>query len=468
MGNPGRFRKKGLTKAYDPATDPDSVANGARVARTRDGSKTFVIKDLPPATLIPYARNTKVHDENQIAKLKASIKEYGFDQPIVVDGEMVIIKGHGRHLAATALGMETVPVIVRTDLTPQQVKAARIADNKISLATAMDDDMLILEVEELKMFAGDTEAFTNGFSADLIGFGEVELKDFEDELAAREAQREAEKRDKEDDKVPAPPKVAETKPGDVYEMGAHRLVCGSSLNADDLNALLLSEEVDQLVTDPPYGVDYKKKQKFANRARGKLEVADDVMDIDNDAIEDYRAFFSGFLSIVPFREKNTIYIAMATTNIHLLVDAMIENGMTFNDILVWLKNSPVPCKKDHNAMDELVVYGWKGSHDFYGDMALTTVYEFPRPAKNEIHPTMKPVGLFEAFIKEGSKPGAVVYDSFGGSGTTLVACENTGRKARLMELSPGYCDVIVKRWEEMTGKKAVRHSVTEWRKKQCL
>jgi len=449
MGNPARFKK--------PKIKPFEMERGEVTTST---GKTFTIKYLSPDSLIPYERNTKIHDQAQIAKLKASIKEYDFDQPIVVDDEMVIIKGHGRHLAAMSLGMQKVPVIVRTDLTPQQVKAARIADNKISISTGMDDEMLMLEVEDLQQFGDDLDAFTEGFTAELIGFGEKELADLQAEIAARDAMAAAEQQDDADDKVPEVPKDAITKPGDVILMGKHRLVCGSSTDPDHLQLLLGDETVDQLVTDPPYGVDYKDKQKFMRRAQEKYER--EAKDIKNDAIEDYHQFFTEFLSIIPFSEKNNIHIAMASTQLHHLCNAMEDCGIVFNDILVWLKNAPVPCRKDHNSSHELVVFGWKGSHEFFGGMDQTTIYKHDRPKKNDIHPTMKPIGLFTEFIKEGSKAGAIVYDAFGGSGTTLIACEQTGRQARLMELSPNYCDVIVSRWETLTGKKSERLSSEEW------
>jgi len=381
----------------------------------------------------------------------------------------VVIKGHGRLLAAKALKLTEVPVIVRDDLTPQQVKASRIADNKVSQLTIMDDEMLLLEIEELEMFEDDFDAFTDGFSADLIGFDDMGVMDLKAEDEAREAKKEAEEREKAGLDGDSMPEMDETDTitelGDVYVLGNHRLLCGSSTEQSSIDSLLGEELVDQLLTDPPYGVDYGGKGDFLEEWDGRKSKIDKIDNDTSEEIEDYEQFFVDFISLINFSHYNTIYLSMSSSIMHSVYNAFTRCKVKWGEYLVWVKNSAVICRKDYNMKHELIAYGWKGVHKFHGEANRTTVLEYNRPTKSKLHPTMKPVELFKQCVTDGTKAGAIVYDAFGGSGTTLIACEETGRKARLCELSPKYCDVIVKRWEDLTGKTAQRYSKQAWEEK---
>lgn len=437
----------------------------ARLSKNESNALTvgkFPIVYLRTDEVIPYARNTKIHDEAQIAKLKSSIHEFDFDQPIVVDKDMVVIKGHGRLMAAQALGLVDIPVIIRDDMTPQQAQAARIADNKIAASTGMDNEMLLLEVGELKTFADDLTAFTEGFSVDLIGFTDVELAKIEDEEETREAREAAKLRSEEEKDAlpPLPPPL--TVLGDVYLLGRHRLVCGNSKGVEALSSVLLGEEVDMLLTDPPYGISYSKKNE-AMDSWGKKGASHEDIEGDEEGEGDYRQFFTEFLSIIPMAPKNTMYCFMMGSELHNLRLAMGDAGFTWADYIIWNKNNLVLGRKDYKAKHEFIAYGWKGTHIFYGPANRCTVIDHPKPQKTEGHPTMKPVALLERLIEDGSAPGAIVFDAFGGSGSTMIACENTGRKCRSVEISPRYCDLAVKRWETQTGQKAQRFSAEQWR-----
>lgn len=404
------------------------------------------IKYVPVGEIIPYERNTKVHPPEQIAKLKASIHEYNFDQPIVVDGHNVVIKGHGRLLAAQALGLDKVPVIVRDDLTENQVKAARIADNKV-VSAMFDDDMMMLEIAELKAF--------EDFDPSQIGFDTSELKTFEDEFNAEAAAEMAEDKKGQADEVPEGPDKYTVSPGDVFQLGNHKVVCGSSTDPLTLKALLGAETVDMLLTDPPYGVSYGDKNARLNALDGGSRMERKIGNDDDSEITDYRQFFASFLSIIPMSEKNTAYITLngkEYSNLHL---AFEDAGFFDSQELIWLKNVHTLSRKDYHPKHEMIMYGWKGSHEFHGDRSRTSVIQCDRPRKADLHPTMKPVALFVELIKDGSAAGDIVYDAFAGSGTTVIACENTGRRARVVEQDPHYVSVIVQRWEEYTGKTAV-------------
>jgi site-specific DNA-methyltransferase (adenine-specific) len=285
---------------------------------------------------------------------------------------------------------------------------------------------------------------------ELTGFTE---KDLENLMTQVHVEPEVEQ-----DEVPEPPEEPVTKPGDLWILGRHRVLCGDCRVADDVAKLLGNAQVDSLVTDPPYGVDYGAKNDFLNRfdKGNRIQVP-----ISNDAITDYRQFFAEFLSLVPFADHNTVYVFMSGKELHSLRLAAEDCKITWGDYLVWVKNVHVLGRKDYNARHEFVFYGWKGRHRFYGDFS-TTVLEFDKPAKNELHPTQKPVPLVAKLISDGTPQTGVVYDPFAGSGTTLIAAEQLGRTCYAMEIEPRYCDVIIERWQNLTGQKAVREDGTPY------
>tara|TARA_R110001592_G_scaffold84640_3_gene250159 strand:- start:77 stop:1315 length:1239 start_codon:yes stop_codon:yes gene_type:complete len=406
--------------------------------------KKFDIQYIDPKALIPYFRNTKEHTSDQVEMLKKSITTYSFDQPIVVDEEMVIIKGHGRRQAAISLDMESVPVIVRDDLTDAQVRASRIADNKIAASTDLLIEELSVEIQELKLDE-DYE-----FEAELIGFGDEELQLFEDQIESDAQQAE---NDAGSDTLPqALQSDTNIQKGDVYQLGNHVLICGDCTDGNIYDDLLAGETVDQLVTDPPYGINYVKSKDYLEEF-GKAAISAKT-DVQNDDIKDYRAFFTEFLSIIPFSDYNTIYCFLMGSEIHNLRLAFDDCKITWADYLVWQKNHFVLSRKDYKAKHEWVAYGWKGKHKWHGPNNRTTMLEYSKELKNTLHPTMKPIPLLEQLVTDGSPPNGIVLDCFGGSGSTMIACENMGRKCRMIELSPQYCDVIIKRWETHTGKEA--------------
>lgn len=251
--------------------------------------------------------------------------------------------------------------------------------------------------------------------------------------------------------LPSLPTSTKTKLGDLYVLGDHKVLCGDCTDPEHVKKLLGNELVNHVNTDPPYGVNYAGKNHFLNKINRKgnhVPIQGDLGD------EDMTPFFSKFLEVIPLTEYNTLNIWMSGMKLDQLTRAFKESGFTWGDYLVWVKNQFVIGRKDHNPQHEFCLYGWKGKHKFYGGNSASTIYFEKKPLVSGEHPTMKPVPLIAKTILEGSKPGDIVYDAFGGSGTTLIACENEGRKARVIELEPHYVDVIVKRWEEKTGKKA--------------
>jgi site-specific DNA-methyltransferase (adenine-specific) len=377
--------------------------------------------------LVPYINNPRVNDR-AIDAVAGSIAEFGFKNPIIVDRNNVIIAGHTRLLAARKLGLDQVPVIRAEDLTEKQVKAFRIADNRTAEFSEWDDELLAMELEGLE------DMFT-GFSEDEI-----------DALLGQDGPAGV----VEDDYEIVPPEEPITKPGDLWLLGRHRLLCGDATKKEDVERLMDGKKVDSMITDPPYGVDYSGKNEFLN----KFDKGNRIQKpITNDATTDYRKFFSDFMGLAPLAEYNTVYIFMSNKELHSLRLALDDCGYSWGDYLVWVKNNHVLGRKDYNAKHEFIVYGWKGKHKFYGGFS-TTVLEFDRPLRSDLHPTMKPIPLLVKLINDGLPAKGKVYDPFGGSGSTLIAAEQLNRTCYMMELDPVYCDVIVQRWENLTGQKA--------------
>jgi DNA modification methylase len=381
------------------------------------------------ADLIPYARNARTHSDEQVAQIAASIKEFGWTNPILVDGENGIIAGHGRLAAARKLGNTEVPVIELTGLSEAQKRAYILADNKLALNAGWDTDMLIEELKELKEMDFDLE---------LTGFSDKEISDFLVEEVEGLT---------DEDAVPDVPEEPKTKLGDIYQLGKHRLMCGDSCSLTDMEKLCDGQPVDMWLTDPPYNVAYEGKTK-------------DALKIQNDSMGDdqFRQFLRDayVTADLVMKAGAVFYIWHADSEGYNFRGAAHDAGWKVRQCLIWKKSTMVMGRQDYHWKHEPCLYGWKegAGHLWATDRKQTTILEFDKPSRNGEHPTMKPVALFEYQMLNNTKGGDIVLDSFGGSGTTMLAAEKHGRYARLMELDPKYCDVIVKRWEDFTGKKA--------------
>lgn len=388
------------------------------------------IQEIEIEKLIPYARNSRTHSDEQVAQIAASIKEFGWTNPILVDGEAGIIAGHGRLAAARKLGMKKIPVIELSHLSPTQKKALIIADNKLALNAGWDNDMLALEFEELEI---------EGFDLALTGFGDEERDALKPEQVTEGLTDE--------DAVPDVPVEPKTKPGDIYQLGKHRLMCGDSCSITDMEKLCDGQPVDMWLTDPPYNVAYEGKTKDA------LKIQNDSMGNDQ-----FRQFLRDAYVAADMVMKSgaVFYIWHADSEGYNFRGAAQDAGWKVRQCLIWKKSTMVMGRQDYHWKHEPCLYGWKdgAGHLWSADRKQTTILEFDKPSRNGEHPTMKPVELFEYQMLNNTKGGDIVLDSFGGSGTTMIAAEKNGRYARLMELDPKYCDVIVKRWEDFTGKKA--------------
>jgi site-specific DNA-methyltransferase (adenine-specific) len=389
------------------------------------------------ATLIPFAKNSRTHDDAQVAQIAASIKEFGFTNPVLVDEINGIIAGHGRVMAARKLKLTEVPCIRLAHLTDAQKRAYVIADNKLALNAGWDAAMLKLELADLKAL---------NFDLDLTGFSADEI----DDLLAEEGTQGL----TDPDDTPEPPVEPVTRLGDVWVCGPHRVMCGSSLEQTAVDKLCAGQAVDMLLTDPPYNVAYTGKTK-------------DALTIKNDSMDDqsFRDFLrDAFVSADTVMKAGAVfYIWHADSEGYNFRGACKDANWTVRQCLIWRKNHMVMGRQDYHWQHEPCLYGWKegAAHLWAADRKQTTILDFDRPSRNESHPTMKPVALFEYQLLNNTKGGDIVLDNFGGSGTTLIAAEKNGRVARLMELDPKYVDVIVKRWEQFTGKKAVLESTGE-------
>ena len=382
--------------------------------------------------VVPYARNPRRNDM-AVAKVSASIKEYGFRQPIVVDEEMVIIAGHTRLMAAQQLGLKKVPVHVATGLTQAQVKAYRLADNRTHEEAEWDEELLAIELSELDEL---------GFDLDLTGFDGVELEQLL-EGAALEGLTD-------DDAIPEVPEVAISKEGDIWLLGEHKLICGDSTKAKTMKALMGEELADMVFTDPPYNVDYGQTMKD-NLRGGKRKIKNDNLGAD------FQKFLTAACNEMVKVCKGALYICMSSSELHTLHSAFADAGGKWSTFIIWGKNHFTMGRSDYQRQYEPILYGWpEGNKHFWcGARDQSDLWLYDKPKTNDLHPTMKPVELVCRALENSSKSRDIVLDSFGGSGTTLIAAEKLQRKARLIELDPAYVDVIVQRWEEFTGKSAM-------------
>jgi len=414
---------------------------------------------VPLDALIPYALNSRTHSDEQVAQIAASIREFGFTNPVLVDTDKNLIAGHGRVMAARKLGLEAVPAIVVTGLDDRRRRALIIADNKLALNAGWDEEILRVELEDLGAEFGA-----------LMGFSEAELTAIlqgGDEPTVEGAI--------EDDEVPEIPENPTTVPGDIWILGRHRLMCGDSTSIEHVEQLTDGKPVDMVWTDPPYNVAYEG-------GTGLTIKNDDMGD------SQFRQFLTdAFVAAYAVtKQGGPIYIAHADSEGINFRLAMKDAGWDQKQTLIWVKQSLVLGRQDYQWQHEPILYGWKpgAAHCWYGfrdkttvidddvdvrklskdelikviremrNAQLTTVIREDKPHRSDVHPTMKPVALVEHMVVNSSQARDSVLDLFGGSGSTLIACEKTNRQARLMELDPKYVDVIVRRWQDFTGKQA--------------
>ncbi len=393
------------------------------------------IEQWPTTKLLPYARNARTHSDDQVMQIAASIAEFGFTNPILAGADGVIVAGHGRLAAANKLGLSMVPVVVLDHLSATQRRALVIADNRIAENAGWDDAMLRVELEALQ---------DDHFDLSITGF---DL----DDLADLQGDEDGDGKSDQDDAVPEVSETVSTQPGDIWLLGKHRLLCGDSTLADSYTQLLLGETVDLVFTDPPYNVNY------ANSAKDKLRGKNRTILNDNLG-EGFYDFLLAALTPTLAHCRGAMYIAMSSSELDVLQDAFRAAGGHWSTFIIWAKNTFTLGRADYQRQYEPILYGWPegAQRHWCGDRDQGDVWHINKPAKNDLHPTMKPVELVERAIRNSSKPGQVVLDPFGGSGTTLIAAEKTGRVARLIELDPKYVDVIVRRWQDWTGQQATR------------
>jgi DNA modification methylase len=374
--------------------------------------------------LVPYARNARTHSKEQIAQLRSSLREFGFVSPVIIDSNYNIIAGHGRVAAAKEEGYKTVPCVFAENLTEAQKRAYILADNRLAMNASWDEEMLAVELSDLQ---ADT------FDVSLLGFTDAELNKLS---GAAESVKEDDFDVDEELKKPAV-----TKSGDLWLLGNHRLVCGDSTKADTFTLLMDGKLANLTVTDPPYNVNYKG-------SAGKIQndnMADDKF---------YQFLFDAFTNAEKAMAQDaSIYVFHADTEGLNFRRAFSDAGFYLSGTCIWKKQSLVLGRSPYQWQHEPILFGWKksGKHEWYSDRKQSTIWEFDKPKKNADHPTMKPVAILAYAILNSSMSNCIVLDPFGGSGSTLIACEQTGRICDMIELDEKYCDVILKRYIEQAG-----------------
>ncbi|KEQ18094.1 site-specific DNA-methyltransferase [Endozoicomonas numazuensis] len=388
------------------------------------------------ASLVPYANNARTHSDEQVSQIARSIEEFGFVNPVLVGSDDVIVAGHGRLMAAKQLGMETVPVIVLGHLSETQRRALVIADNQITATSGWDEDLLKQELAELDAL---------DFDLDLMGFSDEELEGL---LLVDEPEGQTD-----DDEIPEPEEHPVSQAGDLWILGNHRILCGSATEQADVETLMAGQLADMVFTDPPYNVDYANPEKNTKSKKDRR--------IKNDNLgSEFHAFLLAAMTNLLAVCKGAIYICMSSSELDTLQKAFREAGGKWSTFIIWAKNTFTLGRSDYQRQYEPILYGWKegNEHFWCGARDQGDVWFYSKSARNDLHPTMKPVELVERAIRNSSKTHDIVLDLFGGSGSTLIACEKSHRSARLTELDPKYVDVIIRRWEEYTGKEAYLES----------
>jgi DNA modification methylase len=392
------------------------------------------IEPWPIDQLRPYERNPRTHSETQVDQIAASMVEFGWTNPVLVDEQGGILAGHGRLHAARKLGLAEVPVIRFEHLSEAQKRAYLIVDNQLTLNSAWDDALLAEELAWLR---------DERFDLDLVGLDATELERL---LAIADGESES---DGAEDEVPEPPEDPVSKPGDLWVLGNHRLLCGDATVLADVERALGGKLADMTFCDPPYNVDYANSPK--DKLRGKHRP------IMNDNLGGgFEAFLRDACANILSVTKGACYVCMSSSELHTLQRAFTAAGGRWSTFVIWAKNTFTLGRADYQRQYEPILYGWKDGAEHYwcGARDQGDVWFFDKPVRNDLHPTMKPVALVERAIRNSSKTRDLVLDPFGGSGSTLIACEKTRRHARLMELDPKYVDTIILRWQAWTGEQA--------------
>ena len=388
---------------------------------------TQKLEQVPIDKLVPYARNARTHSKEQIAQLRASLREFGFVSPAVIDADYNILVGHGRITAAREEGYETVPCVFAENLTEAQKRAYILADNQLALNAGWDEEMLSVELSDLQ---------DQSFDLSLLGFDAGEL----DKLLGTGSEKDI--ADDDFDLTAALEKASFVEPGDIWTVGKHRVMCGDATSPEDVEKLMDGKNANLVLTDPPYGVSFK---------------ASDGLTIQNDSLkgeEFYKFLLAAFKNMADHLEKGgAAYCFHADTEGLTFRKAFIDAGFHLAGVCIWVKNSLVLGRSDYQWQHEPVLYGFlqNGKHPWYSDRKQTTIWNYDKPKRNKDHPTSKPLDLLGYPIQNSSQENSVVIDTFGGSGSTLMACEQLNRVCYMMELDPKYASVILRRYVEDTG-----------------
>ncbi len=391
------------------------------------GKTTTEMQLIPLGKLVPYVNNARTHSPEQLMKLRSSLREFGFINPVIVDRDFNVIAGHGRIAAAKEEGITEVPCVFVDFLTEAQKKAYILADNRMALDADWDEELLRIEIESLQ--GAD-------FDVSLTGFGEDEIAD----LFAGDGEKDV--KDDGFDLSAALEKAAFVERGDIWTAGRHRLMCGDAASAEDVAALMDGKKANLIVTDPPYNVAFKSSSGLS---------------IQNDSMENgefYTFLYNSFQNMAAHLEKGgAAYVFHADTEGLNFRKAFVDAGFHLAGVCIWVKNSLVLGRSDYQWQHEPVLYGFlkNGKHPWYSDRKQTTIWNYDRPKRNKNHPTSKPLDLLGYPICNSSQENAIVIDTFGGSGSTLMACEQTNRICHMMELDEKYASVILRRYAEDTG-----------------
>ena len=391
------------------------------------GKTTTEMQLIPLGKLVPYVNNARTHSPEQLTKLRSSLREFGFINPVIIDREFNVIAGHGRIAAAKEEGMEEVPCVFVDYLTEAQKKAYILADNRMALDAGWDEELLRIEIESLQ--GAD-------FDVSLTGFGEDEIAD----LFSGDVEKDV--KDDDFDLSAALEKAAFVERGDIWTVGRHRLMCGDATSAEDVAALMDGKKANLIVTDPPYNV--------AFRSGSGLSIQNDSMENG----EFYTFLYNSFQNMAEHLEKGgAAYVFHADTEGLNFRKAFVDAGFHLAGVCIWVKNSLVLGRSDYQWQHEPVLYGFlkNGKHPWYSDRKQTTIWNYDKPKRNKNHPTSKPLDLLGYPISNSSQENAIVIDTFGGSGSTMMACEQTNRICCMMELDEKYASVILRRYVEDTG-----------------
>lgn len=391
------------------------------------GKTTTEMQLIPLGKLVPYVNNARTHSPEQLAKLRSSLREFGFINPVIIDRDFNVIAGHGRIAAAKEEGITEVPCVFVDYLTEAQKKAYILADNRMALDAGWDEELLRIEIESLQ--GADFDVSLTGLGEDEIadlfsGDGEKDVKDDDFDLSA------------------ALEKAAFVERGDIWTVGRHRLMCGDATSAEDVAALMDGKKANLIVTDPPYGVSFKSGSGLS---------------IQNDSMkgnEFYTFLYNSFSCMVEHLESGgAAYVFHADTEGLNFRKAFVDAGFHLAGVCIWVKNSLVLGRSDYQWQHEPVLYGFlkNGKHPWYSDRKQTTIWNYDKPKRNKNHPTSKPLDLLGYPISNSSQENAIVLDTFGGSGSTMMACEQTNRICHMMELDEKYASVILRRYVEDTG-----------------